>query len=77
MFGDKAWAQSVTKSSSFRFQNKFQIRPVLPTFNATTMVPAPLLSPDGCRASYGLSASTLTPYSLFSTQQHQSGAFRM
>lgn len=60
MFGDHAWAQSATKSSSFRFQSKFQIQPVLPTFNATTMVPAPLLSPDGYRPPFGLPPSTLT-----------------
>lgn len=81
MFGDHAWTQSATKSSSFHFQSKFQIQPVLPTFNATTMVPAPLLSPDGYRTSLWPPCFNTDPtppcHSLLSTQQHHSGAFMM
>lgn len=60
--------QSVKKSSTFHLKNKFQIQPLPPAFNAITMIPAPLLSLDSCRASYGLPASMPSSYSLFSTQ---------
>lgn len=42
---------------------------------STSMVPATALSPDGYRFSYGLSASTLTPYSLSLTQQPEWGFY--